>query len=194
MTAARRARGADAQADHREHRRAARGGRSRAHLDQRHRRPRRRTPLDRIPPLPRRGHAVRSLLVALARREPAARPTRPGPRSQTRRCAPRPRSASSTRSTRAPSRCTQPAARRAASSRSSSACSATSTATSRAIQDTLIAGRGLRGRAASRTRAAIGHALAFPTWRSLTHDQALADTDAIALMCLLVENAANAPS
>lgn len=63
-----------------------------------------------------------------------------------------------------------------------------------AIQHTLLARRGLRGRAASRTRAAIGHALAFPTWRSLTHDQALADTDAIALMCLLVENAANAPS
>ncbi len=60
-----------------------------------------------------------------------------------------------------------------------------------AIQDILLAGRGLRGRAATRTRAAIGHALAFPTWRSLTHDLALADTDATALMCLLVKNAAN---
>ena len=49
-----------------------------------------------------------------------------------------------------------------------SACSATSTATCGAIQDVLMAGRGLRGRAARRTRAAIGHALAFPTWRSLT--------------------------
>ena len=38
----------------------------------------------------------------------------------------------------------------------------------RAIQDILMAGRGLRGRAARRTRAAIGHALAFPTWRSLS--------------------------
>ena len=37
-----------------------------------------------------------------------------------------------------------------------------------AIHDILMAGRGLRGRAARRTRAAIGHALAFPTWRSLT--------------------------
>jgi AcrR family transcriptional regulator len=55
------------------------------------------------------------------------------------------------------------------------------------IQDVLIAGRGLRGRAASRTRAAIGHAIAFPTWRSLTHDQRLADNDAVTLMCLLVE-------
>jgi AcrR family transcriptional regulator len=63
----------------------------------------------------------------------------------------------------------------------------------RTIQDVLIAGRGLRGRAATRTRAAIGHALAFPTWRSLTHEQGLADDDAVALMCLLVEGAGRAP-
>lgn len=59
----------------------------------------------------------------------------------------------------------------------------------RTIEDVLIAGRGLRGRAATRTRAAIGHALAFPTWRSLTQEQALADADAVALMCLLIESA-----
>ena len=64
----------------------------------------------------------------------------------------------------------------------------------RTIQDVLIAGRGLRGRAATRTRAAIGHALAFPTWRSLIHEQGLADDDAVALMCLLVERAAGAGS
>ena len=57
----------------------------------------------------------------------------------------------------------------------------------RAIQDILVAGRGLRGRAARRTRAAIGHALAFPTWRSLTREQGLADDDAVGLMCVLVE-------
>jgi AcrR family transcriptional regulator len=57
----------------------------------------------------------------------------------------------------------------------------------RAIQDVLMAGRGLRGRAARRTRAAIGHALAFPTWRSLTREQELDDADAVALMCALVE-------
>ena len=57
----------------------------------------------------------------------------------------------------------------------------------RAIQDILMAGRGLRGRAARRTRAAIGHALAFPTWRSLTREQGLADEEAVALMCGLVE-------
>jgi AcrR family transcriptional regulator len=57
----------------------------------------------------------------------------------------------------------------------------------RAIQDVLMAGRGLRGRAARRTRAAIGHALAFPTWRSLTREQGLAGGEAVALMCGLVE-------
>jgi len=56
-----------------------------------------------------------------------------------------------------------------------------------AIQEVLMAGRGLRGAAARRTRAAIGHALAFPTWRSLTAEQGLADDDAVALMCALVE-------
>jgi AcrR family transcriptional regulator len=62
----------------------------------------------------------------------------------------------------------------------------------RAIQDILMAGRGLRGRAARQTRAAIGHALAFPTWRSLTREQGLADADAVALMRALVEGPAAA--
>jgi AcrR family transcriptional regulator len=65
------------------------------------------------------------------------------------------------------------------------------------IEDALMAGRGLRGRTARRTRAAIGHALAFTTWHSLTDEQGLGDTDTVALMCLLVENAAqtaNRPS
>jgi AcrR family transcriptional regulator len=61
------------------------------------------------------------------------------------------------------------------------------------IQDILMAGRGLRGRAARRTRAAIGHALEFSTWRSLTLEQRLGDDDAAALMCLLVERAAHGP-
>ena len=59
-----------------------------------------------------------------------------------------------------------------------------------AVQDILMAGRGLRGRAARRTRAAIGHALAFPTWRSLTREQGLGDRDAVAVMCALVEGSA----
>jgi AcrR family transcriptional regulator len=62
----------------------------------------------------------------------------------------------------------------------------------RSIQDDLAAGRDLRGRRARYVRAAIGHALAFPTWRSLTHEQGLSNDDAVDLMCRLVENAANA--
>jgi AcrR family transcriptional regulator len=58
-----------------------------------------------------------------------------------------------------------------------------------AVQDVLMAGRGLRGHAARRTRAAIGHAVAFPTWRSLARDQGLSDEEAAALMCALVETA-----
>jgi AcrR family transcriptional regulator len=59
----------------------------------------------------------------------------------------------------------------------------------RTVQDVLMAGRGLRGRAARRTRAAIGHALAFGTWRSLTREQGLTDGEAVALMGALVEGA-----
>jgi AcrR family transcriptional regulator len=64
----------------------------------------------------------------------------------------------------------------------------------RGIQDVLMAGRGLRGRAARRTRAAIGHAVAFPTWRSLTREQDLDVDDAVALMCALVEGSATGRS
>jgi AcrR family transcriptional regulator len=56
----------------------------------------------------------------------------------------------------------------------------------RAVQDVLMANRGLRGHAARRTRAAIGLALAFPTWRTLTQERGLSDDEAVALMCRLV--------
>ena len=59
-----------------------------------------------------------------------------------------------------------------------------------AVQDDLAAGRGLRGRHARYARAAIGHALAFQTWRSLTRDQELTNDDAVELMYRLVEHAA----
>ena len=59
-----------------------------------------------------------------------------------------------------------------------------------AIQDILSAGRGLRGRRAQYVRAAIGHALAFQTWRSLAREQGLGDDAAVELMCRLVEDAA----
>jgi len=54
--------------------------------------------------------------------------------------------------------------------------------------EALMKGRGLRGHAARRTRAAIGHAVAFPTWRSLTLAQELTDDEAVTLMCRLVES------
>jgi AcrR family transcriptional regulator len=59
----------------------------------------------------------------------------------------------------------------------------------RSVQDELVAGRGLRGRRGQHVRAAIGHALAFPTWRSLTHEQGLGHDDAVELMCRLVDAA-----
>jgi AcrR family transcriptional regulator len=61
----------------------------------------------------------------------------------------------------------------------------------RAIRDGLAAGRDLDGAAERRTRAAIGHALAFGTWRSLTREQGLSADDAVALMCELVDAAGN---
>ena len=48
--------------------------------------------------------------------------------------------------------------------------------------DVLIKGRGLRGKARDRTRAAIGHALAFRTWQDLTRTQGLDDAAAAELM------------
>ena len=72
----------------------------------------------------------------------------------------------------------EPAARRAARPDRPAPARATSTATCDRSRTASIAGRGLRGRAARRTRAAIGHALAFPTWRSLTHEQGLGDDEA----------------
>jgi AcrR family transcriptional regulator len=50
----------------------------------------------------------------------------------------------------------------------------------------LAGGRGLRGNAAKRTRAAVGHALAFRTWQDLTKTQGLDDDQAAALMSALV--------
>jgi AcrR family transcriptional regulator len=58
-----------------------------------------------------------------------------------------------------------------------------------AIGEILMAGRGLRGHARRRTHAAIGHALAFGTWRSLTRDQDLTDAEAVALMTALIDAA-----
>lgn len=51
-----------------------------------------------------------------------------------------------------------------------------------AIHGTLLRGRPRR----RAVRAAIGHALAFTTWRSLARDQQLNDRQAVELMCRLV--------
>ena len=55
-----------------------------------------------------------------------------------------------------------------------------------AAGDILMVGRGLRGRIRKRTHAAIGHALDFSTWQSLTRDNGLRDADAVELMVGLV--------
>ncbi len=55
-----------------------------------------------------------------------------------------------------------------------------------AARATLMARRRVRGRARKRVGAAIGHAVAFTTWRSLAIEQGLDDDEAAELMCRLV--------
>ena len=55
-----------------------------------------------------------------------------------------------------------------------------------AARDALVRGRRSRGRVRARERAAIGHALAFATWRSLALDEGLDDAQAAELMVRLV--------
>jgi AcrR family transcriptional regulator len=54
-----------------------------------------------------------------------------------------------------------------------------------AARATLMKGRRVRGAAARRSRAAVGHALAFTTWRSLVREQGCALEEAVDLMCRL---------
>lgn len=56
-------------------------------------------------------------------------------------------------------------------------------------RDTLMAGRQPQGPARRRTQAALGHAIAFSTWKSLVREQRLGDSDAVALVCALVATA-----
>ena len=58
------------------------------------------------------------------------------------------------------------------------------------ITDLLMQGRGLRGKARDRVRAAIGHAVSFRTWQQLTEEQGLGDEQAAELMRRLVAAAA----
>jgi hypothetical protein len=57
-------------------------------------------------------------------------------------------------------------------------------------RDALMRGRRERGQARARVRAAIGHALAFETWRSLVRDQGLGNAQAAQLIGGLVREAA----
>jgi AcrR family transcriptional regulator len=57
-----------------------------------------------------------------------------------------------------------------------------------AAADILAAGRRLRGQRASAVRAALGHAVAYSTWKSLAREQGLDDRQAADLMCRLVES------
>jgi len=52
-------------------------------------------------------------------------------------------------------------------------------------RETLMHGRPERGRRRALAAAAIGHALAFPTWRSLVREQGLSDSEAVELMAAL---------
>jgi AcrR family transcriptional regulator len=62
-----------------------------------------------------------------------------------------------------------------------------------AARDTLAAGRKARGKTRQQLDAAIGHALAFPTWHSLTREQGLDNAQAADLMGRLVKAAARRP-
>jgi AcrR family transcriptional regulator len=59
--------------------------------------------------------------------------------------------------------------------------------------EVLLHGRRPRGARRRRVAAAIGHALAFSTWRSLVREQGVSGADAVDLMTSLVREAAQAP-
>jgi hypothetical protein len=56
-----------------------------------------------------------------------------------------------------------------------------------AAQEVMMTGRSVRGAARHRVLAAIGHAAAFTTWKSLAVDQGLTDANAADLMCRLID-------
>jgi AcrR family transcriptional regulator len=58
-----------------------------------------------------------------------------------------------------------------------------------AIQEVLMKGRPERRRSRARVSAAIGHAIGFPTWRSLVREQGLRDAEAVALLAAMIDAA-----
>jgi AcrR family transcriptional regulator len=63
-----------------------------------------------------------------------------------------------------------------------------------ALHAALMAGQRTRGRPRIRTAAAIGHALDFNTWRSLTREHGLETDETVELMAALVAAARRSPS
>jgi AcrR family transcriptional regulator len=57
------------------------------------------------------------------------------------------------------------------------------------LAETLMRGRGLRGKRRARVGAAIRHALALSTWQSLVSEQGLTNAEAVDLMTGMVERA-----
>ncbi len=57
-------------------------------------------------------------------------------------------------------------------------------------RDVLMVGRGLRGDAHRRAQGAIGHAVAFSTWKSLVREQQLSNVEAATLMASAVSSVA----
>jgi hypothetical protein len=55
----------------------------------------------------------------------------------------------------------------------------------RRAADVIVSAWRVRGRKRSLLRAAIGHAIVFPTWYSLVRDQGLKDEQAVEIMCRL---------
>jgi AcrR family transcriptional regulator len=56
-------------------------------------------------------------------------------------------------------------------------------------RDTLMTGRTLRGAGKLHTQAALGHAIAFSTWKSLVREQGIDDATAVELMSAFVDAA-----
>jgi len=56
-------------------------------------------------------------------------------------------------------------------------------------RDVLMAGRSVRGDVRRRTQGAVGHAVAFSTWKSLVREQQLSNVEAAALMVSAVSSA-----
>jgi AcrR family transcriptional regulator len=61
-------------------------------------------------------------------------------------------------------------------------------------RDVLMAGRSVRGDARRRTEGAIGHAVAFSTWKSLVREQQLSNVEAAVLMAATVASASGGKS